>query len=325
MRWLALALSLAGCGGWWGGGSDTVVIYSGRGQALVGDLLARASAETGVPIQVQYGSTSDLVTRVLVERELAQADLVFAQEAGHLGALVGAELLAPLPAELLARVPPSARDPEGRWIGVSGRLRTLVIHEPSVSPQDRPATLADLADPRFADKVGWAPTNASFQAHIAGLLHLWGPDRTRTWLSAVHAQRPRTFTKNGAIVRATLDGELPIGWVNHYYLHQAARDGDRAVAHSFAPGDAGNVLMLSGIGVRAGSSRAQAAHRVMGWLIEEEAQRAFAEAWEYPVHPGVSPRKGVPPLDGIGLADVPQQALGDLDAARAVLAEIGVL
>jgi iron(III) transport system substrate-binding protein len=305
---------------------DPVVIYCGRGEALVDDLLARASAETGVPIQIQYGSTPDLVTRILTERELTQADLVFAQEAGHLRALADKGLLEPLPAALLEQVEPRFRDGDGRWVGTSGRLRTLVVHGPSVPPEERPTALEQLAEPRFADKLAWAPSNASFQAHVAALLHVWGPERTRAWLTAVQANRPRVFPKNAPIVRAASEGEIAIGWVNHYYLHQAARPGERALNHSTGPGDAGNVLMVAGLAVRAGSPRREGAHKLVGWLLSEPAQREVAQtSWEYPVRPGVATHADVPPLDRIGVVDVPQDKLADLEPARAVLRELGLL
>lgn len=305
---------------------EPVVIYCGRGEALVGDLLARASAETGVPIQVQYGSTPDLVTRLLAERELAPADLVFAQEAGHLRALADKGLIEPLPAGLLEQVEPRFRDPEGRWVGTSGRLRTLVVHGPSVPVEERPTALEQLAEPRFAGRLAWAPSNASFQAHVAALLHLWGPDRTRAWLTAVQANRPRVFPKNAPIVRAASDGEVAIGWVNHYYLHQAARPGELALNHSTGPGDAGNVLMVAGLSVRTNSPRREAAHKIVGWLLAEPAQREIAQSsWEYPVRPGVPTHADVPPLDRVGLSEVPQDKLADLVPARAMLRELGLL
>lgn len=310
------------------GGTQSVeplVIYAGRGEALVGELLAEASKQTGVPIRVQYGATPDLVTRVLAERDLSQADLVFAQEAGHLGVLATAGLLAPLPSTLLDEVEPRFRDPDGRWIGTSGRLRTLVIHGPSLPTAERPSALAQLAEPQFRGKLGWAPSNASFQAHIAALLHLWGEDRTRAWLAAIQVSEPRAFPKNGPIVRAVTDGELPLGWVNHYYLHQGKRPGDVSFNHAFAPGDAGNVLMVSGLAVRAGSPREADAHKLVAWLVSDDAQARIAEqSWEYPVRSGVPTHADVPALALVGLAEVPQAALADLEPARALLRSLSL-
>jgi iron(III) transport system substrate-binding protein len=323
-RTLALAWGLMGCGLW--SGSETVVIYSGRGEALVSDLLERASRETGVAIQVQYGSTPELVTRALIEGAQSQADIVFAQEVGHFSVLADRGFLAPLPDEILGAVAPGFRDERGYWVGTSGRMRVLVVHQPSVPEGTRPMRLEDLAHPDVASRLGWAPSNGSFQAHIATLIGAWGPDRTRAFLRSVADGNPRTFTKNAPIARAVSDGELAMGWVNHYYLHQIQRGEGAAVNHHFVEGDPGNVMMVSGVGLRAGSPRAERAARVIAWLLTEEAQQAIAQdAWEYPMRPGVPTHDGVPPLETVGVFEAPFAHQTDLEPARAMLRDLGLL
>lgn len=323
--WLAcLWLVLAGCSGW-STAPSPVIIYSGRGEALVGELLARASAQTDVPIQIQYGSTPDLITRVLVEGDQGQADLIFAQEAGHFRALADKGRLATLPDALLSQVDPRFRDEDGQWIGTSGRLRVLTVHAPSVPDEERPTRLEQLAEPRFAGKLAWAPSNGSFQAHVAALLATWGPARTRAWLEGVKGNEPRVFPKNSPIVRAVAEGEVEVGWVNHYYLHQAKRPDSVAVNHSFESGDPGNLLMVAGVAVRSGSPQAEQAHKLIEWLISDQAQSNVAQrAWEYPTRPGVAPHPDVADLDKVGLADIAQHDLVELEPAREMLRELGL-
>ena len=63
---------------------------------------------------------------------------------------------------------------------------------------------------------------------------------------------PKIYPKNSPQVRGVSNGEIQVGWVNHYYLHKlkAANPELSAANYSFTDDkDAGNLMMLSGVGV----------------------------------------------------------------------------
>jgi len=305
--------------------APTVTIYSGRGESLVGPLLEKVEAETGVKVHVQYGGTSELATRLLAEGDASPADIFLAQDPGHLGALADRGVLATLPDHLLDQVSPAYRDDGGRWIGTSGRLRVLVVHTGRVPEADRPTRLEDLADPKWKGRLGWAPGNGSFQAHVSALRAMWGDDKTRQWLADVSANAPTVYPKNSPQVEAAGAGAIDIGWVNHYYLYKFDYKALSVENHSFEAGNAGNIMMLAGAGVRAGAKNQEAAEKVVGFLVSEAAQTYFAtETKEYPTRPGVAPHPEVPPIDPTTVATVSQAALTDIAPTRAMLQELGL-
>lgn len=303
-----------------------VVVYCGRGEALLAPLLAKYEEASGVDLDVRYTATPTLAAQLQAEGDRSPADVVLAQECGALGALATSGLLAPLPKEVLDRVDPRFRDPAGLWVGTSGRARVLVHDASKVKPDDLPRRLEDLADPRWKGRLGWAPGNASFHAHVSALRHTWGEAKTRAWLEAMLANEPKVYAKNGPIVEAVQAGEVELGWVNHYYLHRLKRPGSSAQNASFAePGDAGNVLMLSGAAVRAGSPVADEAARLVGFLVSDEAQAYFAaETFEYPVVPGVATHADVAPLEGLKLMQVDPAHLTDLEPTLELLRSLGL-
>jgi len=334
--WVALALTLAACSGPTEEAdkgevpvahTGPVVGYRGRSESLAKPILEHASAELGLEIEVQYGSTPDLVSRFLTEGAESPADVVFAQDPGFLGVLSEREALAPLSEQTLGLVDARFRDPAGRWLGTSGRLRVLVVDTSSVPEAKRPTSLKDLADPKWKGKLGWAPSNSSFQAHLSGLRHAWGEDETRTWLQGVMANAPTRYPKNSPQVEAADTGAIAIGWVNHYYLHRRPKEGRRAANWSFPEaGREGNVLMVSGAGVRSGSPRAADAEKVVAWLASEQAQQKFAtENYEYPTRPGVAAHPDLQPLSEVPLAEIQQSHLSDLAPTRTLLEELGLL
>lgn len=302
-----------------------LVVYSGRSESLVGSLFTKMESELGIDVEVRYGDTPELVTLMLTEGAESPADIIFAQDSGHLGALANRGMLAKLDGDLLKQVDPRFQDADGRWIGTSGRARVLVYN--TDLPADQlPASLKDLADPKWKGKLGWAPGNGSFQAHVSALRHMWGEEETQAWLKAVAANEPTVYPKNSPQVEAAASGAITLGWVNHYYLHRKKTDGYTAANYSFsAPGDAGNVLMLAGMAVREGSDRAEDAEKVIGWMVSEAAQGAFAqENFEYPTRPGVQTHPDVPAVDSLKLATVEQAWLADLGPTKAMLQDLGL-
>ena len=305
---------------------DALVVYCGRGEALVGPLLERYEKASGRELDVRYNSTAALATQLVTEADASPADVAFFQDSGYLGAVADAGLLATLPDELLDQVDERFRDPDGRWVGTSGRARVMVYDSAQVAPESLPATLAELADPKWKGKLGWAPSNSSFQAHVSALRHTWGDEETERWLTAMKDNEPKVYPKNSPQVLAANDGEIAIGWVNHYYLHRLRTDDFNARNASFrTAGDIGNLLMVSGVGVREGSPRRDAALNLVRFLVGPEAAAYFAqESFEYPVRPGVETHEGVPSLDSLGLATVDQRALADVGPTLELLEKLGL-
>ena len=135
------------------------------------------------------------------------ADVFIAQDAGALGALAQEGRLSPLPSDILERVPAAYRSDDGLWVGLSGRARVFVYNTEALSEEELPTSILDLTDPQWAGRVGWAPTNASFQSMVSGMRVLWGEERTRDWLEGVMANEPIVYSNNSGQVAAAAAGE----------------------------------------------------------------------------------------------------------------------
>jgi iron(III) transport system substrate-binding protein len=294
---------------------------------LVGKLFEQIPADAPFRVEVQYGKTAEMVTRLVTEGEQSPADVIFAQDSGHLGALAERDVLAPLPESVLTQIDPQFRDTNGRWIGTSGRLRVLVYDSKKLGPDDLPKTLSELSDAKWKGKLGWAPTNGSLHAHLSALRHAWGEEKTKEWLQAVEANAPTRYPKNSPQVAAANEGAIELGWVNHYYLHRLDKDDRTAKNWSFpTAGDPGNMLMVAGVGIRKGTPNEQAALAFIEWLVSESSQNYFAQqGFEYPTRPGVPTHTDVPALTPGQLATVDQNHLADLGPTREMLTELGLL
>lgn len=306
---------------------STITIYSGRSEAMVGELFSRFEQETGIKINAVYDRTPTLASRLERERAQTPADVYFAQDPGYLGALANAGMLAELPPELLAPVDERMRDAEGRWVGTSARLRVLTYNPDLIREQDLPKSLAEMVAPRFRS-MSWAPRNGSLHAHLSALRHIWGDDETREFLEKLRDKEGVSRQdSNRPQVAAVGNGDVAFAWVNHYYLHALGGEQRiRARNYSFpATNDAGNIMMVAGAGILETSRNKAAARKFIEFLLSEQAQEFFAqENFEYPTRKGVPTHPDVRPLDEISLAEVPQAALADVRPTVRMLQDLGL-
>jgi iron(III) transport system substrate-binding protein len=312
------------------GAGGSLTIYSGRNENLVGPLLERFGEESGVATEVRYAGTSELAQLLLEEGDDTPAGAFFAQDAGALGLLANEGLFQPLPQELLDRVDPRFRSPDGLWVGVSGRARVLVYNTDEVEEAELPASVLDLTDPAWRGRIGWAPENASFQAFVTALRVLEGDDAAREWLEGMLANEPVNFAdSNSAVVTAVGNGEVAVGLVNHYYLYAIKEEEGESFPianHFFAEGDPGSLVNVAGVGVLADAEDADQALRFVEFLLGEEAQTYFAEETsEYALIPGVPTAEDLPPLDEVGSPEIDLSDLADLQGTLELLADVGVL
>lgn len=306
-----------------------LTIYSGRNENLVGPLLEQYGETSGVTVNVRYGGTAELAATILEEGENSPADIFFGQDAGALGALAQAGRFLQLPAEILERVNPRFRSGNGDWVGASGRARVFVYNTEMLSEADLPNDIWALTDPKWKGKIGWAPTNGSFQAFVTAVRHLEGEEGAREWLEAMIANDVQVYPKNTPIVEATGRGEIELGLVNHYYLYRfLAEDPDfQAKNHHPSAGDAGSMINVAGVGILDTAKDQAAAEAFVAFLLSEEAQRYFSEETnEYPLTAGVpATAEGLRPLAEVDTPELDLSDLDDLQGTLRLLQEVNAL
>jgi len=250
------------------------------------------------------------------------------QDAGALGAVSAAGLFAPIDPETLAAVPAQYSAADGTWVGVSGRAR-VIVYNPELAPEP-PDTIDGLLDPRWKGRIGFAPSNASWQAFVTGLRVLRGDEGAAEWLRAFKAQEPRAYENNVAVRDAVDAGQIALGLVNHYYLYELidAKGAEEVVARNrfMAPGDPGGLINVAGVGVLKSAPHPEQAQRLAAYLVSPAAQEYFAaETFEYPLVESVPASDGLPPLADLQPPDVDLSQLKDLEATQELLVETGLL
>jgi iron(III) transport system substrate-binding protein len=193
---------------------------------------------------------------------------------------------------------------------------------------DIPDSILDFTDPAWKGRLGWAPTNGSFQAFVTALRELDGEDAARAWLEGVQANEPRVYEGNDPALLAVGAGEIDVAFINHYYLmRKLAEEPDFAAAnHFFGAGDPGALVNVAGAGILTTAPHAEAALDFVEFLLADDSQRYFAEeTFEYPLVVGIDADSKLVPLEDIDSPDIDLSDLADLAGTLALLQEVGIL
>lgn len=308
--------------------ADELTIYSGRGEALVGPVIAEFQRTTGITANVRYGGTAELAALLQEEGAQSPADVFWAQDGGALGALEA--IFAELPAELNEGMTAPFRNANDKWVATSGRSRVIAYSPERVEEADLPASIMDLTDEKYRGRVAWAPTNGSFQAWVTALRVAEGEDVAREWLEGMIANDARTYRNNSTQLEGIANGEVDFALVNNYYLGNFLRsDPDFPVAQThFEAGDIGNLLNVAGAGIVAASDNQENALAFIEYLLSVSAQQYITlQGNEYPVIPDVIFHSTLESYDTLLeiSPEVDINDISDLDGTLNLLREVGLL
>jgi iron(III) transport system substrate-binding protein len=325
----AFALGAVACGDDDEGDDKSVTVYSGRSESLVKPLFEQFTRETGIEVKVKYGDTAELAALIAEEGSKSPADVFFAQDAGALGALRAEDVFEKLADSVTGLVAADYRSPDGTWVGVSGRARVIVYNPKLVQESELPDSVKDLTDAAWKGKVGWAPTNGSFQAFVTGLRKVEGEDGAKAWLEGMLKNEVKSYQDNKSIVSAVAAGEVELGLVNHYYLFGFLEDQGEsfnARNHYTAAGDAGSLVNVAGVGILKSAPEKDAAGKLVDYLLGESAQKYFSEqTFEYPLVSGIAADSRIKPLSEVKPPALDLSDLQDLQGTLALLRSAGVL
>ena len=295
--------------------AETLTIYSGRSKSLVEPIIKQFEKETGIQVKVNYGGTTQLAAALLTEGDKSPAALFWAQDAGALGAVSKKGMFEKLPESILTLIPTIFRDSEGLWIATSGRARVLAYSPERVKMEELPQSIFDLTQPAWKGRVGWAPTNGSFQAFVTAMRVQVGEERTEEWLRGMKANGAKKYAKNTPIIEALAAGEIDVGLPNHYYLlrFKKGNSGFPVAQTFFKASDPGNLVNIAGIGLLKSAKSKVMALKFVEFLLSAKAQQYFtSDVFEYPVTERVIPNTNLVPLSEL-LQLAPTFNLNDMD------------
>ena len=304
------ALALAACGS---GDSATgeapldpskLTIYSAQHANLIDAWVKGCTADTGIQVQVRQGKDSSMGNQLVAEGDKTQADVFLTENSPAMTVVQNAGLLSPVEQSTLDQVSQQYRPSSGEWVGIAARSTVLIYNPSKISEADLPASMLDLADPKWKGKWGAAPSGADFQAIVSGVLQAEGADRTETWLKGLK-ENAKVYQNNIATMKAVNAGEVPMGIMYHYYWYRdqaLTKEGSaNTKLHYFKGEDVGAFVSVSAGGVLKASTKQADAQKFLAWVTSAKGQEALvsSKSMEYAVGEGVASDPALPPLDSL--------------------------
>ncbi len=269
--------------------AEPVVIYSAQKEPSLRPILDRYTAQTGVEVQLLVDQGPVLVERLAAEGDNTRADLLLTVDAGNLWQAAQRGLLAKLDSDVLqARVPATLRDADGRWFGISRRVRAIVYSTARVKPEQL-STYAALAEPQWKGRLCLRTSkNVYNQSLVAMRIARMGQTQAeamvRGWIDNL-ATAP--LSDDTLTAQAIAGGECDVGVVNMYYVARLKRAQPDVPLTMFWPDQAGDGAQqnICGAGVALHARNPAGAQALLEWLTEASTQREISRLnLEYPVN-----------------------------------------
>lgn len=295
---------------------EQLTVYSGRSDRFVIPVIEAFTAKTGIKVQLHNAESTALLNKLVLEGKRTKADLFLSNDAGNLQLGADKGLFLELPAELSADIPKQYRAPDNTWIGLSSRMRVLVVNTDAKNVNNI-RSIFDLADPALKDRL--AITHSANDSYIAGTtvyMLAAGEEKTKQWLEGMKANVDgKVFNKHSQVVKTVADGKADVGLVNHYYIYRHLAEEPEAPIRIVLPdqgeGGIGVAENVAGIAFVQHSKNFAEAKQFIAFLVSEEGQKIFAEVnREYPVRTGVAAAAEVPPAGSFKVSHVPMYKLG---------------
>ncbi|MGH9007007.1 MAG: extracellular solute-binding protein [Acidimicrobiales bacterium] len=329
---LAGALSLTSCAASGGEAADTITLYNGQHVQTTDALVKAFQQETGITVKVHTDGEAVLADQIVTEGPRSPADVIFTENTPALEFLQSKHLLAHLPAPAGATTRARFDSGAGDWVGISARVSALVYNPSLIKRAALPASVLQLADPRFKGEVALAPGETDFQPIVTSVLHADGKAATVRWLEGLKANAAsHIYPDNETLVAEVNKGQVAMGVINQYYWYRLRSQIGTASTHSalatFAPRDPGYVIDVSGAAVLASSRHRSEAERFVAFLTTRRAQEIIAggDSFEYPIDAGVTTAAPETPFGQLRPNPISLSELGDGSAAVAMLQQVQLL
>ena len=332
---IMIAGGMAACGGAASGSSQSITLYNGQHVQTAESIISGFERATGITVNVRNDDEDVLADQIVAEGASSPADVIWTENSPALEFLQGKGLLARVDAATLARTPARYNSPQGDWVGVSARVSVLV-YNPSLIPRTQlPTSVLELASPRFRGKLAIAPSETDFQPIVTSVLRRYGRAEALRWLAGIKANAAgHVYPDNETIAADVNRGVAAFGVVNQYYWYRMRTEIGASNIHSqiatFAPGDPGYVIDVSGAAVLKSSRHQAAAQKFLAYLVSRAGQEVIANparsiSFEYPVGSGVTTLAPETPLGQLRPYPISIAQLGEGAAAIALLKQAGLL
>jgi iron(III) transport system substrate-binding protein len=328
---LALAAALAACSA---DPPATVTVYTSVDDGIAREMLARFTAETGIPVDAvtDTEATKSVGLALRLEEEgrpggRARADVFWNNEPLWTVRLAEKGLFEKYESPAAKDIPAAHRDPKGFWAANGLRARIFIAHAASAK-EGRPVSWRDLAAPAFRDRGSLArPLAGTTLSHMAALRARIGAGPYDDWFRAAAANGTAFASGNGAVAREVGRGTRAFGFTDTDDFHVRRKAGDpvEAIFPDQEEGGTGTWVLPITVSLVRGAPHRKEAERLVDWLLSPAAEEALSASdfATIPVRPASKAGPGAFPAASFRAAATDwNAAAGHVEAVTALAKEI---
>ncbi len=265
-------------------GDPTLTAYVALDREFSEPVLVDFDRTSGVRVRskfdVESTKTIGLTNLIRSEASRPRADIFWNNEIVNTIRLKRAGLLASHRPANAGDFPPEYRDPEGFWFGFAARARVLILDRRAFANGRKPASIMDLAEPRWRGKCGIAkPFFGTTATHAACLYSTWGTERADRFFDSLVANEVQILAGNKPVAEAVANGRLAFGLTDtDDALVMAAQGHPVEIVYPDSTGDGfGTLFLPNTLAIVKNSPNPESARRAIDWLYRPETETRLSE------------------------------------------------
>jgi len=281
-----------------------LVLYASHPTEMVDFFVKKFQEKYDVQVDLVYGGTGELLSRIRAEANRPQADILWGGGA-HTGASAP-ELFLPYDSPALEGIREEFLDPHGYNAPFDAFTMVIVYNKDLVSEEEVPRKWADLTDPKWRGKVVHANPAVSSSAFAAMMM----------WLKIGGWDLVEALARNQIIVESSSapftqvgQGENPLAVAYEEGAWRWLPTGRIGIVY---PED-GVAFVPGGLFIVRNSPNPNAARLFVDYLLSKEAQELLAANFpgRRPTHKEVELHPDMPSLDELNVFPYPEDEAAD--------------
>jgi iron(III) transport system substrate-binding protein len=250
--------------------------------------------------------SAGVMNRLIAEKVNPQADVYWANEPIRAEVLRQQDVSAAYRSPSAEGIAEQFRDPLGYWTGFSARARMLMVAK---GTHDNPISIQAYADPLFNSRAIIAnPLFGTTTAHIAALFTVWGDQRAKDFLDAMHRNGVRIASSNGDSADQVAAGSFDFALVDSDDVHSRQKQGlpIRGVYPDQEDGGLGCFIVPNAVLLIKNGPHPETGMKLIDYLLTPETERklAYSDAAQIPLHAGVDVPSDIRRLESLKIMKV---------------------
>jgi iron(III) transport system substrate-binding protein len=245
----------------------------------------------GITIKWVRDSTGIITAKLLAEKNNPQADVIWGLAATSLLLMKGEGMLEPYAPAGLDKLSPKFRDKDATptWTGMDAWIAAVCFNtvEAGKNNLPMPASWKDLTKPVYKGHVVMPNPNSSGTGFldVSSWLQMFGEDGGWKFMDGLH-ENIAWYTHSGSKpCKQAAAGEIPIGI--SFAFRGAKSKAKGAPLEIIIPSE-GVGWDMEATAIVAGTSKLEAARKLVDWSISEKANRLYNEGYAVVAIPGIA-------------------------------------